>query len=327
MTTEGEDYPSRLSRAGVSQAVKLLDLGGGRKIPISSLKQMLPDVETALFFAKAYDLDYSSLSELVRELFHTDVVQALLAEGDQHSTDLQGYIADTVPDYVEDKSSIGYSEDVAAPDTVLLKQAWDAALVEVAQSIKDVARKLGDVLEAMPSKYGEMSFAHLRQLNVKRNSIGQYAARVQHQRTAPRLVVLDVSGSMSESTVRRIADEVVGLAYGVDAAMAVVSNTATFWEAGAFTTADVLRAAEYGGTFYEQLVPLFERDWETVITIADYDSSKSVLPLFRKATGRVKQVIDVSLVNRPTFLAECVGQIATEVKPILVGQGSYPMTF
>jgi hypothetical protein len=28
-------------------------------------------------------------------------------------------------------------------------------------------------------------------------------------------------------------------------------------------------------------------------------------------------VLDVSLVGRPTFLAECVGQLADEVRPIL----------
>jgi len=330
MTTrsaEGEASHSPLSKAAVKRSVQLFDLGNGRKVSHEALQSMLPDVETALFFGQAYDLDFTQLSELVRLLFKTDLMDALLNEGHAHSVVLQDYIVGIVPDYIDDLSGIGYDEDVEPPDTELLKQMWEAATVEVAQSIKDVADKLGDVLDALPTKYGHMTFTHMRKMNVQRNSIGTFGAQIQHERVAPRLVVLDVSGSMTSSTVQRIAEEVVGLAYAVDAAMAIVSNNAYFWEPGAFTTADILAAAEYGGTQYEMLTPIFNRDWETVITIADYDSAWTALEHIRdNATGKVGQVLDISLVNKPTFLAECVGLLAREVKPILVGNSSYVMS-
>ena len=40
-----------------------------------------------------------------------------------------------------------------------------------------------------------------------------------------------------------------------------------------------------------------------------------------QCAGRIGKVVDVSLVNRPTFLAACVGQLAQEVEPILVAAG------
>lgn len=321
-----EGSHSRLSAAAVNRSLELFDLGKGRKVSTQALSTMLPDVETALFFARAYDLGPAKVRELINHLFKQDVIDALLNEGHEHSTELQDYLVETFPDEIEAIEGVGYSSDVPPPDTFLLKQAWDQALVEVADSIKKVADSIGTVLDAMSSKYGRMTFEHMRKLNVQRNSIGQYGASIRHERVAPRLVVLDVSGSMTSSTVQRIADEVVGLAYGVDAAMAIVSNNAFLWEAGTFTTADILARAEYGGTQYEQLVPIFDRDWETVVTIADYDSSRSTLAGFRRAKGKVGKVIDISLVNRPTFLAECVGQLASEVQPILVGNGHYVLS-
>ena len=87
--------------------------------------------------------------------------------------------------------------------------------------------------------------------------------------------------------------------------------------------ADVLAKAEYWGTHYEQLVPLFEKDWGTVVTIADYDSAPYAKQALSGCVGKVGTVLDISLVNRPTFLAECVGQLADEVKPLLVGPNPY----
>ena len=56
-----------------------------------------------------------------------------------------------------------------------------------------------------------------------------------------------------------------------------------------------------------------------MVTIADYDSAMSSYDAIKKtATGKVGTVLDISLVNRPTFLAECVGQLADEVRPLLV---------
>lgn len=328
MTIRSEGSPSPLSKAAVKANTQLFDLGKGRKISHAALHQLLPDVETLLFFAKAYELDYHQLSDLIRLRFPgTDVVEALLNEGGQHSTELQDYLVDTIPEDVYPEDDIGYDDDADIPEAALLTHLWEAALVEVAQSIKDVAAKLHDTIAAMPSKYGEMHFSHMRRLNQQRQSIGTYGASIRHNPVAPRLVVLDVSGSMTASTVQRIVDEVVALAYQAEAGLAIVSNTATYWEPGKFTSEDVLRAAEYGGTFYDKLTPLFNQDWETVVTIADYDSSHTSMEYIRNnATGRIGKVIDISLVNRPTFLGECLGLLAGELQPVLVGNSGYLLT-
>jgi len=327
MTTPSEDYHSPLSTAAVAESVTLFDLGKNRKISVAALHRLLPDIETALFFAKAYDLNYVQLSELLRVRFSgISVVDALLNEGAAHSSALQDYLVDTVPPDVYPTSGVGYDENHPVPEAALLTHLWEAALVQVAQSIKDVALKLHDTLEAMPSKYGEMHFTHMRRLNVQRNSIGTYGARVHHAPIEPRLVILDVSGSVSEATVSRIVDEVVALAYQAEASLAIVSNTATIWEPGKFSTDDVLREAEYGGTHYEKLTPILKQDWDTVVTIADYDSSSSAADYIRRhATGRIRKVIDISLVDRPTFLGECLGPLASELEPVLVGNSSWVM--
>jgi hypothetical protein len=56
-----------------------------------------------------------------------------------------------------------------------------------------------------------------------------------------------------------------------------------------------------------------------VVTIADYDSSWSAREEIKKeCTGKIELLLDISLVSRPTFLSEVVGQLATEVRPLLV---------
>ena len=73
---------------------------------------------------------------------------------------------------------------------------------------------------------------------------------------------------------RTIVEDVVALSWEADAHLAIVSNTCTHWFPGEYSVSAVLNAAEYGGTHYEELAPLFENyDWGVVITIADYDSS------------------------------------------------------
>jgi hypothetical protein len=37
-------------------------------------------------------------------------------------------------------------------------------------------------------------------------------------------------------------------------------------------------------------------------------------------------VLDISLVNKPTFLAQCVGQLAADVQPLLIGSSYYVMS-
>jgi hypothetical protein len=160
-------------------------------------------------------------------------------------------------------------------------------------------------------------------MNAKRPVIGDYRAAVTHARQKQNLLILDVSGSMNSSTIARIVDDVVALSYTANACMAIVSDTTTYWEAGAYDTAAILAKATYGGTHYETLANLMDRDWGTVITVADYDSSWSAKDHIAQCKGHIDEVIDVSLVNRPTYLAECVGQLADKVSPILIGSTGY----
>ena len=319
--------PSPLSSAQVKASTTMFDLGKGRQVTHQVLTMLLPDIDTALFFAKAYDLSYARVSELVQLLFQSDIITALLGEADQHSAELQDYVIELVPDVHKGELSDAFTDTTVKHDTEMLAQLWQAAEVEIAKSIAEVATKIGGVLNRLPSKYGTMTFSHLRKLNTQRNSIGVFGAQIQHQRVAPRLVVLDVSGSMTQRTVETIVDEVVALAYQANASLAIVSDAAFLWGPGEYSTAVVLKAAQYGSTRYETLAPIFDEDWETVITIADYDSAWTAQDyLANNAKGRVHQVLDISLVNRPTFLAECIGRIADEVKPLLVGNSQYLLT-
>ena len=177
----------------------------------------------------------------------------------------------------------------------------------------------------MPGRTGEMVFQTLAKVNARRPTLGTYQAGFKHQQVKRVLVVFDVSGSMSQETVQTIVDDVVGLAYEANASLAIVSNSATFYQAGTFSTDQVLADAEYMGTHYEMLVPLFtDQDWDAVVTIADYDSSPSSQAALRRCNGRIGQLFDVSLVSRSTFLAECLSPLADEVRPLLIASdGAY----
>lgn len=313
-----------LSKEELAASLKLFEFAPGKKVSVRTLRTLLPDIETALFFAKVYQLDYHKLSDLIRELFDTSVIAALLKEGGRHSHDLQSYVVDTVPDQTLAGQAVSFDADKQPNvDTEILGQIWESVGVQVADAISQVAVKLGGVLDHLPSKYGTMVFSTMNKLNVQRNSIGRFDPAIMHRHDNRNLVIFDVSGSMSQNTVRTIVDEVVGLAYKANAALAIVSSNAYFWEAGTFDSAAVLNSAEYGMTNYEQLVPVLNRTWDTVITVADYDSSYSAKQAIAGCTGRVGTLLDLSLVDCPTFLAECVGQLAAEVKPILVGNSSY----
>lgn len=310
-----------LSSSELKKSVTLFEFVPGKKAAWSTLRSFIPDIETALFFAKAYNMTYTNLSVLIRTLFKSSVIDALTSG--EHSESLQDYIDAVVPDdiWIQGKRP-GFVPDVGQGD--ILTELWKDLEVTIAKSIAEVADKLGHVLDSLPSKEGAMTFQHLNKLNRQRPTIGSYESVIKHQRLARNLVILDVSGSMSESTIRAIVDDVVALSYNANAYMAIVSNTAFAWEPGTYDAQDILNAAEYGGTHYEQLVPLLQEDWGTVITIADYDSSRwAQQEIAARCTGSIGKVVDISLVNQPTFLAECVGQLADEVEPILIGNSSY----
>ena len=166
-----------------------------------------------------------------------------------------------------------------------------------------------------------MLFASMAKINRLRPTVGVYGAHIRHAPVPEVLVVLDVSGSMTEETIEAIIGDVVAMSYNANASLAVVSNSAFLWAPGGYSVKAVLAKAEYGGTHYEQLKPLFDQSWGTVITIADYDSSPSAMKTLANCKGHIGQVLDISLVSRTTFLAECVGQLADEVRPLMLAQG------
>jgi hypothetical protein len=310
-----------LSHDQARESLETFELKHGLKVRLDVLKQLVPDTSTALFFGKAYELDYRQLSNLLQTLFKTTVIQTLLGEGDSHSSELQDYIIDVVPDAELQAAGIqpGSFDDPKTAE--FLPELFEQLEVEVAASIKALIAKLDGALEMIQVKQGAMVFGTLAKLNRKRaNVIGTYEAQIKHPKQAKNLVIFDVSASVSKQTVEKIVNEVVGLTYKANAALAVVSDHTFYWEPGTFTVADVLSVAEFSGTRYETLASLFEIDsWSTVITIADYDSYCGVAPYFQdRCHGRVQQVLDISLVNRGTYLAEVIGSLADEVRPLLV---------
>lgn len=315
-----------LTSEEVRVALTPFEVRPGLFVSWDTLRRLLPDVETALFFAKVYGLNYSKLGELLSSLFQIDVVTALFGEGASHSSSLQDYIVDTVPPEVYAERGLdSFDSDAVGPDEQLLVQLVENERIVIAESIQEVAEKISAVLDQMPSKAGEMTFRYLREFNRQHGAIGTYGAHIVHrtEEVKPRLVILDVSGSMSQHTIERIVTPVVAMAYSIDASLAIVSNSTFWFEAGAFGVQDVLDKAEYGGTHYETLRTVLDEDWETVITIADYDSSMSALEfLGQRCKGKINEVLDVSLVSRPTFLAQCVGQFARSVRPIVISSRS-----
>ena len=304
----------------------IVELRPDLQFPTGILKSMLPDVETALFFAQIYRLNADELGVLLSTLFNSPIIEALTSEGGLHSDMLQDYLVD-----------IGYQSYIQAgvivfgekqPQGEILPDLWESAKVEVADSIMKVAEKLKDVVAKLPGKHGQMVFRSMQVMNAKRPTIGDHRAQVHHAPAPPNLVILDVSGSMSERTIETIVEDVVALSWEADAHLAIVSNSCTHWAPGEYTVEAVLRAAEYGGTHYEELAPLFEdMDWGVVITIADYDSSYNAKPAIKATNGTIDTVLDISLVSQPTFLSECVGQKAKDVRPLLIAAPHTYLTY
>ena len=305
------------STSSSSNDMTLFEVKPDIYLSAGTLRRHLPTVELALFFAKVYQLDYTKLGQLLRMLFDTPVVQAL-TEG-SHSVELQDYLVETVPTEILAEMQQFTSEPM--PSSEVLVQLWKSLEVEVAKSIQEVANKLAGTLHLLPSKEGDMLFASMAKINRLRPTVGVYGAHIRHAPVPEVLVVLDVSGSMTEETIEAIIGDVVAMSYNANASLAVVSNSAFLWAPGGYSVKDVLAKAEYGGTHYEQLKPLFDQSWGTVITIADYDSSPSAMKTLANCKGHIGQVLDISLVSRTTFLAECVGQLADEVRPLMLAQG------
>ena len=312
-----------MKTSDIARSVDLYELKPGHMIPVKLLAELLPNTEAALFFAKVYDFGYKKTSDLLYLLFKTDVMEALMSGA--HSTELQDFIVDIC----EEGNLVDVEPDFVAtkPPAEVLPEVWKMAEVEIAKSIKEVAAKLSSTLHLMPSKQGKMVFKSMMQLNAQRPTLGVHKAAIAHEAVPDALVILDVSGSVSQPTVKAIIDEVVAMSYEANATLAIVSSNCFWWEPGTYNVPDVLAKAQYGGTQYETLAPLFkDRDWGTVVTIADYDSSlSSQRYLKNNCNSKVGTVLDISLVNQPSFLAECIAQFAEKLQPLLIGQSYYPM--
>lgn len=311
-----------MTTSSLSDRLKIIELKPGLRFSVGTLQDLLPDAETALFFGKVYDLDAYQLGVLLTTVSNSTVVQALLGEGGTHSVDLQDYVVDlTAQVQGVDKGDVSF--DKVIPNGEILPELWKSLEVEVATSIKAVAEKLASTVGLMPGKQGSMVFRSLNVMNKRRPVLGDYKARIHHAPVKQNLVILDVSGSVTRGTVEALIDDVVGLSYLANAHLAIVSNTTAEWDAGSYNSDVVLDRAEFSGTCYETLEPLFDRDWGVVVTIADYDSSWGSMEAIARCTGRIDQLLDISLVNTPTFLAEVVGQLADNVRPLLVGNSQY----
>lgn len=313
-----------MSSSELTESLTVFTVKPGVAFTVGNLRSMLTEVETALFFAKLYKLDAREVGRLLALLFNTDLTRALFTEGRTHSNELQDYLielSDFVPQEI--RAEYGLKFHSAPPKGEILPEVWKMVELTIADSIQQVADKLGSTVGLLPGKKGEMVFKSLMTVNAKRPVLGTYKANIHHKRQQENLLILDVSGSMTENTIRTIVDDVVALSYMANAHLAIVSNTVTYWEPGTYSSDSVLKAAEFCGTHYEELAPLFDRDWGVVITVADYDSVWEARSVIAACPGRIGKVLDVSLVDQPTFLASCVGQLAQEVEPILIGSSSH----
>lgn len=314
----------------INSSTEVTTFTSGRAFPTKFLTDALPDVETALFFAKVYDLPAEDVALVLRTCVPSLVVEALTNEADMHSQSLQDYL---VAEFQDEDGNWTMAEDIeffetlggvrAPVDAEILPEVWKNLELTIAESISKVAETIHGTIEHMPGRTGEMVFRTLAKVNARRPTLGSYEAGFHHDQVKRMLVVFDVSGSVSQPTVQTIVDDVVGLAYEANASLAIVSNTCTFYPAGGFSTSQVLGDAEYGGTHYEMLAPLFtDQDWDAVVTISDYDSSPSAQRVLSRCNGKIGQLFDVSLVQRSTFLAECLAPLADEVRPLLIASST-----
>lgn len=304
--------------------LELIEVKPGSVYQISLLRKILKSPKWVIRFGALKQLDAVQLAALLRLLFpDSDLVSAILSEGGRHSGHLQSYIvalgyenlaynAEVVPD----------GTDESAEDDEVLAELVERFETKVAAGLEDVLNELDDVLIHMPGKQGRMEIKRVMKLDRRMRKIGVAETVISHANKRENLVVFDDSGSMGEDTVLRIAAAVKNMANMANAHLVLVSNTARHWNPGEFNVSGIKAAAEYGGTHYETLAPYMERQWGTVVTIADWDSSWGAKEALARCKGSIELLLDISLVARPTFLAECLEPLAREVRPLLVAKSS-----
>lgn len=307
-----------------NEDLQLIEVKPGSRWPVGALRRTLKSPAWVVKFAALQDLNAVQLGALLRLLFPgVDIVQALGMEAGEHSHSLQSYVVQLGYDtQVYEGVDLPDRDQPPSKEELLLAQIFEHLAVKVAEDIVDAMDIVTNAMQSMPGKDGRLAMKTLLKQDRRTKKIGLAEMQVAHHHKPKNLVVFDTSGSMGEDTVGRIASAVKALAVKADAYLAIVSNTTTVWGPGEFTVEAVLDHAEFMGTHYETLAPLFDEDWGTVVTIADYDSAWGAKDALAKAPGRIEQLLDISLVDCPTFLAECLAQLADEVRPLMVAKSS-----
>lgn len=306
-------------------SLDIIRLSDQTAISVSALRRLLPDITTALFFCKAYKLSNHQVRELLPKLFpDSEVLRTLLTEASAHSQELQDFVVDLYPTEIQ-YGEVLPEEGQEPPSETILAELFREASVTIADNLQVLANKLMTAIDRMPGTAGRMIFRNLAHVHRARGSIGTFEARIDHSRTSRSLVILDVSGSMSKETVDAILGDVLALTKKADAHLAIVSNNAFLWKPGEATMQAVLSASEFRGTQYASLIPVLQGTWDTVITIADYDSSRDTRTAIARdcKSLKIRQLYDMSLVDRPTFLAECLEFAAEQTQPLLVCNNRY----
>jgi hypothetical protein len=306
-------------------SLNIVEVAPGRVFPVKWLRKTLKKPVHAVKFAKVFDLTPVELSSLLRLLFPgVDLVQALTQSAQYHSNELQTYIVALGYEHlITDGEPVS---DPDLPDDDTLAELFEQARVVVASSMDEVAEQIDLVMGAMPGKQGRMAVKSVLKANRRAlKKLGVDEVQIVHGHHPNNLAVLDCSGSMTEYWVRILAEPVVRMAMEANAHLAIVSSTARVWRPGEYSVESVLDEAEYGGTHYETLAGLFEgKHWGTVVTVADYDSAWGAKEVLAATGGTIDLLLDISLVQRPTFLAECLEPLAKETRPLLVG--NYALT-
>ena len=305
--------------------LEIIKLSKQTAVSVSALRRLLPDITTALFFCKAYKFSHSQVRDLLPKLFPNSLVlRALLAEAAAHSSTLQDFVVELYPTEIQ-YGEVAPAAENEVPSEAVLAELFHEATVTIADNLQQLADKLMTAMDHLPGATGQMIFRNLARVHRARGSIGTFEARIDHSRTSRSLVILDVSGSMTRETVTTILGDVLALTKKADAHLAIVSNNTFLWNPGEASIQGVLNAAEFSGTQYASLIPVLQGAWDTVITIADYDSSRSTKVAIEREckTLSIRQLYDMSLVDCPTFLAECLEFAAEQAQPLLVHRYNY----
>lgn len=294
--------------------------------PVDVLRKTLKDPVWAVRFGALQQLDAYEMGGLLRMLFPgVTVIQALTMEGGEHSATLQSYAVALGYDTLVFDAVVGNHGPDPEPerdDLVLAELAKEFEVV-VAKDLDQLNFTLANTMMHMPGKQGRMEIKAQRKVDRRnRKKVGFMQARITHPRHAENAVFVDDSGSVGEKTLTAVAHAVKAMAVKANAHLVLVSNTVRHFKPGEYTVASILANAEYMGTHYETLVPLMNRHWGKVITIADFDSSWGAKEALSTCTGSIDTLLDISYVDRPTFLAECLDHLARESRPLMVGASS-----